>query len=210
MALRTKAETARYLGVTNQYISTNIERKRLVVTKDGMIDDQNIINKDLISKKLAEKLILPPKQPEKKKRGRKPKNYESIEAVPELSVDASLSLDAQKKQAEIIRIAASTEKLKLEIQKIRGQSIPTELVQGVISALGQSFQTAYKNGSTLLVMNIAHQTRMTSEQETKFKTELIELINESHLNAINEAKRMVKQIIQQSRKTVQDEDEEDS
>ena len=49
MALRTKAETARYLGVTNQYISTNIERKRLVVTKDGMIDDQNIINKDLIS-----------------------------------------------------------------------------------------------------------------------------------------------------------------
>lgn len=209
MALRTKAETARFLGKTPQYISTNIDRGRIVQNSQRLIDDSHPINKSLFEKILAEKST-PVVIPEKKKRGRKPKSfYESIENTPEPSIDASLGLDQQKKQAEIIRISVATEKLKLEIQKIRGQSIPTELVQSVISSLGQSFQSAYKNGSTLLVMNIAHQTRMTPEQEAKFKTELIELINESHKNAIEDAKNSIKQIIQQTKKTVtQDEDED--
>lgn len=210
MALRTKADTARYLGVSIQYITTNIARGKLVENKHQLIDDQHPINKVLIEKKLDEKRNAPPPEPERKKRGRKPKGfYDSVDTTPEPSIDSSLGLDAQKKQAEIIRISAATEKLKLEIQKIRGQSIPTELVQSVISSLGQAFQSAYKNGSTLLVMNIAHQTRMSPEQEAKFKTELIELINESHTNAINEAKKSIKQIIQQTKKIIsQDEDEE--
>ena len=210
MALRTKAETARFLGKSPQYISTNIDRGRIVQNSQRLIDDSHPINKALFDKILSEKsvaIVIP----EKKKRGRKPKGfYDNVPDVTESSVDASLGLDQQKKQAEIIRISVATEKLKLEIQRIRGQSIPTDLVQNVISALGQSFQTSYKNGSSLLVMNMAHQMRMSPEQEAKFKTELIELINESHRNAISDAKNSIKQIIQQTKKSVhQDEAEDD-
>jgi hypothetical protein len=122
------------------------------------------------------------------------------DSVPDYSrVLESSGLDTQKKQAEIIKIKETTLNTQLRNAKLRGESIPVNMVSDVISALGSGFQTAYKNGADSFMLELSHKHKLAPSVVSDLKVKLIELINNSHKRAISIAKKELKNVISQTK-----------
>lgn len=216
MAFYKQAEFAEKIGKTRGWLNVYVKRGNIILSGDYIDDsiekNQKFFNKWIKKKnepKPEKKVVVVP-EPEKivpeKLEGPqigKPKIIEQKRKAPNIQepekIDLSDSpedaLDIQKKKAEIRFKISQIEKNELQSAKLRGDSIPTNLVQGVISTLGRSFQSSYKNGAEVLLIELAHQLKMSAKVEAKFKGKLIELINKAHADAIKEAKTTVETII---------------
>lgn len=191
------------------------------------IDTDNIQNKEMMEKWLAQKNgTPPPPKKEKPKPEPKPKKEKKKKTVvekkkkelvvappkvekpkkpnvgpPEIEYDPNAgmsSLDRQKTMADIELKESRIRILALEEAKLRGENIPTSMVADVISLLSRSFQTAYKNGAQQILLDISHELKMTPKQEAKFKGKLVRLINKAHDDGIKEAKLGLKNIVEQT------------
>lgn len=111
-----------------------------------------------------------------------------------------LDVDDEKKIAELENKQIITQLKKIEISKKRGELIPVEQVQTIISKLSQAFQETYKNKSELLLIDISQKTRMSDSDEAFFKGKIINLINVAHKEAIKESKRGMKALIEETKK----------
>lgn len=117
---------------------------------------------------------------------------------PEINPDnfGDYSLDSQKKRAEIHLKLEQRETARLKNQKLRGESIPTDQVRNVITMLGRSFQSSYKNSADQFLIDACHRLKASPEVESLLKGKLIKMVNESHKNAITEAKKSLRSIIE--------------
>ena len=105
------------------------------------------------------------------------------------------ALELRKKKAEIAFKEAQANKTELQAAKLRGESIPTALVSGVVSTLGRSFQTNYKNSAESLLIEMSHKLKIPPELEAEFKGKLIEVINKAHADALVAAKSTIDSIV---------------
>ena len=130
----------------------------------------------------------------------------------EVGIESGMSIaqiDKAKKQAEILLKESQTRISLLKEQKMRGESIPTDMVADLVSMLGRSFQSSYKNGAFILLMEVSQKTKMSPEVEAEAKGLLVELINKSHSNAIKEAKIGIKNILAEVSDNFEDVEEEE-
>ena len=194
MSLHTKAEFARLTGKSKAHVSMGIKRKQIILSGD-YIDDTIHKNKTVMnrwihqSSKAKVGKIAPPVE-------EKPKAPKGIKPPSQMFSD--VGLDDIKKQAEIDLKIAQIERTNLQNQKLRGDSIPTEMVKSTVSILGHSFQSSYKNGAEAFIIDFCHRMKAPAKIEAEMKGKLIKLINKSHSNAIIEAKKSIESIVEQN------------
>jgi len=215
MALYSKSEFSKICGKAAPFISMAIKRGKIILSGD-LIDDQILENAivkkkwqdetgitatdnfviEKLSKKLKEKIEVSKiiaKNPTDPNRKKDPVKKITISEPEDFD---GVGLDSQKKRAEIEFKRAQIRKLKIEENKLRGLNIPTAMVSNLIFMLGHSFMSNYKNGANQLLMELGHKIKLDSKIESEFKGKLIDLINRSHENAVNEAKQNLKNIIE--------------
>ena len=217
MAFYKQSELAKLLGKSQAHITMAVKRGKLLLSGD-FVDDTVLENKIWIDRQKAnaKQVVDEPKvesvskvepipivQAKKLKVPilSKPKQRILKDFVPtdvERASESIADLDKAKKEAEIRYKESQTRLSELKEQKLRGENIPTDLVMNVIGMLGHSLQSSYKNGAAQLMHEISTRTKMNVELEAEFNGRLIDLINISHSDAIIEAKKSIKNIINES------------
>lgn len=210
MAFYKQSELAKLLNKSQAHVTMAVKRGKLLLSGD-FVDDTVLENKIWIDRQKANaKQVDEPKvesvpivQAKKLKEPilNKPKQRILKDFVPtdvERTSESIADLDKAKKEAEIRYKESQTRLSELKEQKLRGENIPTDLVMNVIGMLGHSLQSSYKNGAAQLMHEISTRTKMNVELEAEFNGRLIDLINISHSDAIIEAKKSIKNIINES------------
>jgi hypothetical protein len=213
MALLSRKEFALFCGKNIKSINVYIGRGK-IIPSGNFIDTkipENIIQlqkwgvdpKSGANKSGLQNIEVPPSPPAKIKPVpdySKKKKPEVPDVTPDYSkVAESIGLDTQKKQAEIIKIKETTLNTQLRNAKLRGESIPVNMVSDVISALGSGLQTAYKNGADAFMLELSHKHKIPPGVISDLKVKLIELINNSHKRGISIAKKELKNVISQTK-----------
>jgi len=210
MAFYKQSELAKLLNKSQAHVTMAVKRGKLLLSGD-FVDDTVLENKIWIDRQKANaKQVDEPKvesvpivEAKKLKEPilNKPKQRILKDFVPtdvERTSESIADLDKAKKEAEIRYKESQTRLSELKEQKLRGENIPTDLVMNVIGMLGHSLQSNYKNGAAQLMLEISSRTKMSAEMEADFNGRLIDLINISHSDAIMEAKKGIKSIINES------------
>lgn len=214
MPYYSQSEIARIVGKSNAYISTYTKRGKLV--KSGTVYDTDIPeNRDFLlgfGIDPSKPIVIPPKvsktKPTSKKETKtvskkdsdpkieKPKrktlrSAPVIEAPKNQDQDSKYQADLVKKNADIEYKEAQTEKIRLEIARLRGENIPIDLVTNLVRELSSSLIKSYKEGAENIVTEMAHRTKMDPEMEAQMRGKLVSVINEAHNRAIDVAKKKV-------------------
>ena len=219
MAFYKQSELAKLLGKSQAHVTMAVKRGKLLLSGE-FVDDTVLENKIWIDRQKANSTAkaevpkveqvpevvtvkTPVVQAKKLKVPilSKPKQRILKDFVPtdvERTSESIADLDKAKKEAEIRYKESQTRLSELKEQKLRGENIPTDLVMNVIGMLGHSLQSSYKNGAAQLMHEISTRTKMNVELEAEFNGRLIDLINISHSDAIIEAKKSIKNIINES------------
>lgn len=212
MALHTRAEFARLIERAQAHINVALSRGLLIPSGD-YIDDTIPQNVAYLSKYGFDisKLNLLPEKPKGAPIQNKKKVYtkkKTPEKIPKITNDqpvntgGTYALDAEKKQADIDWKRQQIKLLEIKEAQLRGEAIPTSLVMSIISMLGQSFQTTYKNGANVLVTNMCHELKADPILSAKMKGQLVGLINRSHEMAIDAAKKALESAIEEFTKGI--------
>lgn len=196
----TRSQFAKKTRTAKAAVTVNITRKRIFLNKDDNIDLADPRNKKLYDawmlnaiKKFGEEGTEPlnPKTPVKNKPQGTTTYLDDLTIV---STEVQ-TLDDQKKQSEIDYKKASTVKVNLQSAKLRGENIPTSVVESIISELGRSFQRAYTTGTKSLMMQLTHKHKVHPDGVAKLKGDLTKLINKSHADALKIAKKNLETVI---------------
>lgn len=198
MAKFSKSELAYALGVGRSSVSNWITRGHIFEDEHGLIDDTNIRNSKYIETKLK-KIGGSYKPPQEIQETRASVNQIRKEPkVPRVKKEVSKStddLDDQKKKAEIQYKLRQIEVLELKAAQLKGENIPTKMVENVFIMLGTSFQTQYRDSSENLLGKLAHECKIGNKLHSKYKTEFIKMINKAHSDVIALVKKDLKAIV---------------
>lgn len=173
MALLTKKEIAELCGLETKNLSVYIMRGKVIVGKNDLIDTNVDKNKSFIEKrkgKISDVKIQTTTVIESKV-------SEQSEGQSYTESERQLKyLDTIKRQKEI-------EKLDIEIQKKKGEVVPSELIKPVFLQHNQSIITEFKNATDEIIRIFSKKRSLTVEEVAEIKGETTETIN----NAINKA-----------------------
>jgi hypothetical protein len=200
MATITKKELRERCGnLTAGNLSNYIKRGKIVLNSNGDIDLNNDVNrlflqKNMVSQDAEDDTEAKKKTPKeriidnnikKEKASKQPavqlvlgdgENDEVLDklGVPTITYSERVLKyrDTQKRQKEI-------ERLELDLQKKRGEVIPTELILPVFKQHNHSLSTQFHNGAEEFLRRIAKIKDLSSTEVAKLKGELVAIINEA-------------------------------
>jgi hypothetical protein len=165
------------------------------------IDDGVELNKLFLQKRQKKQAAAPAPSPEgspapvvQKPAERPPKRPNTASAG--TSKSEMLAQDAEKVRLQNEKLQLANDFMRKKLEKVVGESIPTELVKGVISQLGRTYPTEYRNLWEQTLTDIAKRYGMTLEDEAKYKGLGIEGINKASIRAVGEARRELKTLVQ--------------
>ena len=216
MALHTRSQLATLVGKARAQVTTALNSGRLFLSEEHpkQIDDTDprnrhtieiwkskmksapnaeVVNKPVLKKPLVKKpdiVVAPPPPPVKKPLPTPtPKADENDKQV--------VTLADKKQVADIARIKSTTDLNKLRSAKMRGETLPIDLVSSIIHSLGVSFQSTYKNGADQMLMQFNHKHKVPPQAVTELGASLNDLINSSHQKAISNCKKELANLISQ-------------
>lgn len=169
-------------------------QKKVIVGEDGLIDTDDPVNAFFLSKRIAKgraKKIselnaspqyIPSKGAEEKK--------EPVNELPtyEESEQKLKYLDTLKREKEV-------EKLEIDIQKKRGEVIPSELIPPVILQHNQSIITSFKNEFEEWLRNIAKKYSLTINDIADARSQGVDWINSAMSKATDMSVSAVSAIV---------------
>src|SRR5690242_673143 len=153
MALHTKTEFAALCGLLQKNLHTYIGRKKVIVGSNDLIDDTDQINRLFMDKQRAKRGIegttasAPGKQVPVKKSSKK----EPSAAETEMK-DTLTGLLKGNKELEMVERQNKIEMQRIEIQKKRGELVPTSAVKTVMTLHTESIKTSYIEASDNLIL----------------------------------------------------------
>lgn len=207
MAKHTRAEISEVFQVYKSTVSRAIENGALFMSEDGLIDDKLIQNQKTLKKWHAK---LHAKSPKKAAAAvvdtSELDDFEGFKPPTELLVTENDTLETRKLKAEVAYKEGQVLNYKLRNAKLKGESIPIAIADGIIKSLSHHLQNQYKISAQNLLTEIAHQTKMNPEIETKFKTRLISEINKAHSTGVKNVEKELKTLLSD---VAIDDDEED-
>ncbi len=162
MSIVTRAEFAALCNRDVKFVNVYVSRKKVMPMLDdkSLIDTENPVNVLFAKEQKAN-------DAKKKKEAKKPPSAAPIEKLytdvvevievekPKRSrstkkeidqADEMLSWDARKKRADALRAESAAEKEKLQVEKMMGQLMPTELVQQILRINLQSIFKEFEAG----------------------------------------------------------------
>jgi hypothetical protein len=191
MAFLSKKEVCQKCNITAAYLNVMISRNKVFLRKDGLIDDTDYYNKDFIEKRIkaneSKSLSDEKKTVEEKEID---SSNERISFIPEKSISkepttisvegaSGYDLDRLKKQLDIEKAQKDIELKEIALSKARGEVIPVEVIQGLISRLGKNYVTSFKNESEKLSTTMINRLGTSREVANKFKGDLFKCINDA-------------------------------
>lgn len=187
MARFTQKEFASECGVGTNYISSYTGQGYLKVDEDGFYDSEEPVNARFLAKRLArppkKKDEDTPKQPINPKTGEEIPTYEDSERLVKY-------FDSLKREKEV-------EKLQIDIDKKKGEVIPSELIEPFFLLHSQSLTTEFKNAMEDSLRNICHLYSVSIADVADFKGYITKRINEALDKATDSTVRQMKQLIQE-------------
>lgn len=196
MTAYTKKDFALLCGVKTKHLSTFIDRKKVILTGD-LVDDQNPTNAFFMQKWRNKSLkddLVQKEIPVKSERAVGPDKIKK-DAPKSVKEIANSSIEADLKRADLAKKEADIIYREIQIQKLQGLSIPTELVKSLISNLSKSLISSFKDGADSFLIEISKGKSLSITETAKLKGELIKIINISSSKAIAESKRDIKIIV---------------
>lgn len=191
-----RIEVATRFGVNKSSVTRAIERGTLVVDSNDKIDDRHIQNQKTLKKWHAK---LHAKNPQKAAKSvinsDDADELDGYQVAAELVVDQFDSLETRKLKAEVALKEGQVLNFKLRNAKLKGESIPISIADGLIKSLAHHLQNQFKISAQNLLTEISHQTKMTIETEAKFKGRLISEINKAHLTAVKNTEKEVRVLL---------------
>lgn len=209
MALHTKKDFAQLCNLPPKNLATYIGRKKVNVREDGMIDDKDQINKAFLSlrkSKVSEKDVikhiskfaddndysieLPDDYHTAKLRALLEGSDEEDDGIPDLIKSTKLlkHLDTKKREREI-------QLLQLREEKLKGQMVPSDLIQPVILQHNQSMITEFKNAGDNFLRVFSQKKSMSGEEMAEVKGEFTRIINQAVTNATEMSIKSIEAII---------------
>jgi len=195
MALYTRKELKEKCGVHDSYIRNYINRGNIVVNKEGYIDDKHPKNELFIVKRIngakpkkvkaKQKVVVSHKEEEPQSSGISP------------GTQLVLDLERKTKQAEYDRKLQEVELNKLKIAKLRGEAIPTDLVQVVFRQHFKSVTTSFHQGADGFISTVAKRAGLDKAELAALRGELIEIVNEAVKDAVADSKASIKNIVKE-------------
>lgn len=195
MAYFRKSDFAKKVGTTTGNLANEAKRGKLVYS-GKYVDDQHPLNKEYI--KHRRELL--------KKKGKKIdtkvkpiplnqiKKADLVDDSP-VSITKQAELKMLKDEQDIRRKQLAADLAELEYQRKIGSSIPTELVEQVISLMGQEFLNSFNNAASALLDEISHRKKLKPKERAELKGRLVEIINDAQSNAVTQAQMNVDNIV---------------
>lgn len=174
MPIVDKKEFSKLCGKPVNKLWTYIDRGKIILLGDGKLDTNDPRNKAFLEKWAARTDI--------KTEIQTPTVIES--KIPEQSEGQSYTeSERQLKYLDTIKRQKEIEKLEIEIQKKKGEVVPSELIKPVFLQHNQSIITEFKNATDEIIRIFSKKRSLTVEEVAEIKGETTETIN----NAINKA-----------------------
>lgn len=178
MPIVDKKEFSKLCGKPVNKLWTYIDRGKIILLGDGKLDTNDPRNKAFLEKWAARTDTNTPIQT--------PTILESKiqQPAPEQSEGQSYTeSERQLKYLDTIKRQKEIEKLEIEIQKKKGEVVPSELIKPVFLQHNQSIITEFKNATDEIIRIFSKKRSLTVEEVAEIKGETTETIN----NAINKA-----------------------
>jgi len=182
----TQPEFAEKCGIGLNYLSVNKKRSKVVVDEHGFVDDMNPINQLFLQKclsrpkKVSSEAVEEITIPEKKKK--KDKKLENDEFSRQNTL---IKLQEEKGTLDIQVKNNSIQLQRLEIQKKKGELVPTESVKNLIIKHSESIKTSYSEASDNLIVIISHKKQLSSEEIADIRSQFVKIVNKAIDNAIS-------------------------
>lgn len=187
MARFTQKEFADECGVGTNYLSTYKRGGYINVSEDGTIDSEDPVNARFLEKRIGRA------QRQKEEREEK-KAVDPITggALPEYEESERLVKfwDSKKREKEV-------EKLQIEIDKKKGEVIPSELIIPLFLQHNKSIVTSFNNVCNAILSEYAKKKDFSPEETSDMRGRMIASINEGIRDAQNLTKAVVKSIIEE-------------
>lgn len=203
MALHSKQDFAAMCGLTTGNLS-NYEKRRKVVYSGDYIDDSLELNRLFLEKRqkkqpqpvlTEDNFLPPPNTPVVKPAQTRPPRQPRVTSTPR-EKGGLLAQDAEKMRLQNEKLQLSNDFMRRKLDKVLGETIPTDLAKAIISQLGRTYPTEYNNLWRQTLSDIAKRYGMSLEDEAKYVGAGIEAINKASTRAISEARREMRNVIQ--------------
>ena len=185
MAFLTKREFSMACGMETNQLAVNIKRGEVIV-KDKYIDTDDPTNAAFMEKRVAKGKV-------------KQLTQIGLAAQPVVPKDPSIPSYEESEQRvkyfDALKREKEVEKLQLDIQKKRGEVIPSELIPPVILQHNQSIITAMKNEFDDWLRNHAKKYDLGTNEIAEIRTQAVGWINNGMTKATAMSVRAVENIV---------------
>lgn len=187
MAKYTKKEFAGQIGMKTNALSVYIANGYVVVGDDGLIDTENSVNAHILEKRIAKGLVAnfnasPQFIPKTPKEGDEDlPTYEESERKVKY-------FDSLKREKEV-------EKLQIEIDKKKGEVVPSELIIPLFLQHNKSIVTSFKNATDAILTEYSKLKDFTPAEISEMRGRMVSAINDGIRDAQDLTKVAVKNII---------------
>jgi len=180
-----KKDFAKLCEMTTSELSVYIKRKKVIVQRNGYIDTKNEVNKLFIAKKNAVEVKEKPEKQQKK--GAKVEENEG-------EGGELLGIERKRKQAELEKLRIETRISLLKEEKLKGGTIPIDIVKMIIANLSKSFINEFKNGSDDLIRVLTKEKNFSHKEISDLRGNLSNIINNSMKRGIENSKKEMKAV----------------
>ena len=194
-----KIDFAKYVGMTPGNLANYVRDVTVVIT-GKLVDASHKINKKFIADR---KVLL-------KRKGETLNT--KVKHIPANEVkDADLKepqsraggseeyaeMKIRREQAELKKKVLDAEVAELNYQKLIGSSLPTPIVQEVITMLTHTYSGEYKNQVDALLTEIGHSKKLPVKERARLKGKLIDIVNGINAKANEQAKANLENILKE-------------
>jgi len=191
MAFHTKSDFAALVGRESNWLSNYIKRKKVILSGD-YIDDSHPMNVDFLKK---QRIRLGTYEP---KRGR-PDLVDHEETSPNIQPPNEdgyvFGVDAELKQVELKKKKADLELVEEKLKKVKGETIPVDLVKSIFQQYGKSCSTAFHNEADNLLQELQKKFAIDRKDMAFYRTRIIEITNQAIEEAYVDSKKNLKLLV---------------
>lgn len=204
--LHTKKAFAELACMPTNKLAVFISRKKVILLGDGMIDDADPRNRLFLEKwrgRTDEPIDETEQAPKEKpvKVTKKNAFAGEEEAVIVGTGQTYTESERQLKYLDTIKRQKEIEKLDIDIQKKRGEVVPSELIKPIFLQHNQSILTEFKNATDEILRIFSKKKSLTVNEVAEIKGEMTSCINEAINKAIASSKKAVQSVIDEHKET---------
>jgi len=214
MAIYSRPEFCKLVGIKQAALSTQISRGKIIVFEEGgkdKIDDSIRENADFIKKQQTTNALKEAKEvvnsdnPVQIPHSEKSKKLKNKEEKTQMSL---FDLNLEKARADIDKKYIDTRLAEMKMEVLMGANIPINHVKSIVSTLSKSILTNYKAFQDQIISEFCHQYKISDAERSKILAKAVAGLNAIHLKAVSESKIQMKNAMGTTQNELAIEDDE--